>query len=213
MKTSTAVWIGLGLLAATLAYTLALYSWLPDQIPIHWNLRGQIDGWGDKRWAAFLMPGVCGLLVAFLIALPAASPRGFRVESFHATFNYLMIVCTALMSFLQVIILQAALHPDRDVSRALFAGILLFFVPMGNVLGRTRRNMWMGIRTPWTMANETVWIATHRLAGRLFVFVGIAGAIALFLNAPRELIMAMFILAVVVPIPYSYYFYHKLDHS
>ena len=211
MKTSTAVRVGLGIFLCILAVTVALYARLPDQIPIHWNLRGEIDGWGDKRWAAFLLPGTCGMLVAFLIALPTISRRGFRVDTFHTTFNYLMVICAGLMSALQLIVLQSALHPGSDFSRMLYAVILLFLASIGNVLGRTRRNFFIGMRTPWTLANESVWIATHRLAGRLFVLVGILGALAVLFGAPLKIIGILLLTAVCVPVVYSYLLYQNLD--
>ena len=43
------------------------------------------------------------------------------------------------------------------------------FAALGNVLGKVKRNFYVGIRTPWTIASERVWISTHRLAARLFV--------------------------------------------
>src|SRR4051794_34420634 len=97
MTTRQATKIGLFLIAAAVLYALILYPALPDRIPIHWNIRGEPDGWADKRWAVWMMPGVMGLLVALLRLLPAMSPRQFEIEAFAPTFNYLMFVCIALM--------------------------------------------------------------------------------------------------------------------
>lgn len=211
MKTRQALLYGLMLLGGILIYTLTLYSRLPDQIPIHWNMRGEVDGWGDKRWAAFLMPGTMALLLGMLVALPVLSPRNYSIEPFQATFNYVMLVCCGLMGYTHIIMLHAALNPHENSGRALIGGMFLFFALMGNVLGRTRRNFWLGIRTPWTLASNTVWIATHRLGGRIMVATGVIGAIAVFLGASIELCSILLIVAIFVPVIYSYVLYQKLE--
>ena len=209
MKTKQALVCGALLIGAALLYALILYPRLPDLIPIHWNIRGEVDGWAEKRWAVLMMPGMMTLLVGMMLVLPAMSPRQFRVESFLSTFNYLMIVCTALMGYIHLVMLQAALHPELDMGRALISGIFLFLALTGNVLGRVRRNFWMGVRTPWTLASDRVWVATHRLTGRLMVGAGIAGAIAIWLGVPIALCFTLLILALLAPVVYSYLLYHR----
>ena len=49
----------------------------------------------------------------------------------------------------------------------------LFFVFIGNVFGKLRKNFFMGIRTPWTLADDEVWLRTHRVGGKLFVLAGV----------------------------------------
>src|SRR5208337_2207632 len=77
-------WIIAGLLTLA-AWALAawLYPSLPQRVPTPWNIEGKVDGWGDKSWATFLMPG---MMIAFLILfafLPALSPKHFEVDSFR----------------------------------------------------------------------------------------------------------------------------------
>src|SRR2546421_5970858 len=100
MKTQQAVMAGLAMTVAALLYAWVLYPALPDRIPIHWNIRGEVDGWADKDTAIYLMPGAMALLIGMLVALPWLSPRNFAIEPFRDTFNYLMLLCTALMGFI-----------------------------------------------------------------------------------------------------------------
>lgn len=50
--------LSLALIVAMLA--LALWTWpsAPAQIPIHWNITGQVDGYGSKSVGLLLMPTV-----------------------------------------------------------------------------------------------------------------------------------------------------------
>ena len=52
------------------------------------------------------------------------------------------------------------------------------------VLGQVRRNFYVGVRTPWTIADEGVWNRTHRLAAWLYTASGCAGCVAVLAGAP-----------------------------
>jgi uncharacterized membrane protein len=65
---------------------------------------GKVDGWGDKSWATFLMPG---MMIAFLILfafLPALSPKHFEVDSFRSTYLYIMVLITGLFAYMNGVI-------------------------------------------------------------------------------------------------------------
>jgi uncharacterized membrane protein len=58
--------------------------------------------------------------------------------------------------------------------RPILAGTGLLLATLGNYLPKTRYNYVMGVRTPWTLADERVWDQTHRLAGPLMMLGGLA---------------------------------------
>jgi len=211
MNTRLALRVGVLLTLGALAYSLVLYPSLPERIPIHWNLRGQVDGWAPKAVGAFLLPGGMALMAALMLALPALSPRGFDPAAFRETFNYVLVLVVGLFGWIHVMALQAALHPGLSMGRPLVAGILLALALVGNVLGKVRRNFWMGIRTPWTLASEAVWNRTHRLGARLLVAAGLAGAVLIFLGAPLSLALSLLMAALLAPAVYSYTLYRRLE--
>jgi uncharacterized membrane protein len=190
-----------------------VYPALPDQIPTHWNIRGEIDDTGAKSWAAFAGPGLMTVWLGLFLALPWLSPRPFQVEGFRSTYNYLMLLLTGLFAFLHVVMLQAALHPRIDWGRVLVGGLFVFLALTGNVLGRTQRNFWIGVRTPWTLANEEVWTSTHRLAARLLVACGIAGAVLIALGLPVGWGFALLLAALLVPVVHSLLRYKELERE
>jgi uncharacterized membrane protein len=80
-----------------------------------------------------------------------------------------MTIPAGLMAFIGIITTQAALYQGMVVSRILLVDVLFFFfAAMGNLLTKVKRNFYMGFRTPWTLASDTVWSMTHRMGGRLF---------------------------------------------
>jgi len=213
VKTTQALLVAAGLTAAVLLYSLLLYPSLPERIPVHWNWRGVVDGWAPKEWAAFLGPGVMALLAALLWLLPLLSPGSFSVAPFRETANYLLVLVVAMMGVIHLVALQAALHPQWDSGRVLVALLFVFLALMGNVLGKVRRNFWIGIRTPWTLASDRVWIATHRLAARLLVPAGMLGALLLWLGAPLGVALALLTGALLAPCVYSFLLYRQLERE
>jgi uncharacterized membrane protein len=144
-----------------------LYAQLPEKIPIHWNIEGKIDGYGNKQWALFLSPGIILGLLGLFMALPWLSPKQFSLESFAATYGFIIVVVLATTAYIHGLTLWAAVAGQVDITRAMLAGLMIMFGLMGNVMGKVRRNFWVGVRTPWTLASDRVWNDTHRLAGQL----------------------------------------------
>lgn len=211
MNTKHAVIVGVALIVAALAYALAVYPALGPAVPIHWNLYGEVDGYAPKEWGAFVMPGGMALFMALMLVLPLISPKRFKVESFRPTYNYVMVVLVALFGYIHVISLYQAGHPKFSSGTAMVSGLCAFIALVGNVLSKVRRNFWLGVRTPWTLANATVWDATHRFAARVFVAAGLLCAIAPWLGAPLAACFVVILVAALTPIPYSLWLYKRLE--
>lgn len=213
MKTRFAVIVGMGLTLALLGFSLFLYPSLPDRIPTHWNLHGKVDGYGSKTWAVFFGPALTALFTAMMLLLPQLSPKNFDVESFLETFNYVFLLCTGLFGFMHLVMLQAALHPGLDVGRTLISGIFVFLALMGNVMGRVRRNFWVGVRTPWTLASDRVWFATHRMAAKWMVAAGLFGALGIWLGMPVWIATVVMVASLLIPAFYSLVLYKQEERS
>ena len=193
--------------------TLYVYPRLPEQVPVHWNLEGKVDDYGDKTWATFLLPGAMILILGLMKALPWLSPKPFAVDSFRTTYTFVMFICACLFAYIQGLLLWSMLHEAIDTSRAFLAGLFLFFALLGNVLGKVKRNFWIGIRTPWTLANERVWNDTHRFAARVFVAVGILGFITTIAGVTPIFAIAILMVAVLITAGYSLALYKRLERA
>jgi uncharacterized membrane protein len=198
---------------ATLVGTIVLYPRLPGIVPLHWDVQGHVNGWGPKSSLFLYGPGLMLFIVLMFSALPWLSPKKFEVDSFRATYLYIMIVIVALLAYCQLLIVISALGMVLDVSRALEGGICLLIALLGNVMGKVRRNFYVGIRTPWTIANEQVWNATHRFAAKTFFAGGLLGLLLVILRAPFWLPMTAILVAALVPVIYSLVFYKQLERQ
>jgi uncharacterized membrane protein len=220
-------WFYLSVALTVAAFGATLYVWqfryddLPEMVPIHWDAHFNPDGFVPKQDVLktfFILPGAMVLLCALTLVLPWLSPRHFRVDSFRSTYGYVMMLVVALMGYLHVATLWGAMEPGKNQTifmRFFLGGICLFFALIGNVLGKVRRNFWVGVRTPWTIASEVVWNRTHRLAAWLFVAAGLV-AFALIMMLPAEAAWVTLLLilpAALVPVFYSLVLYKRLERE
>ncbi len=167
------VWLEAALVLAPLVALATLWKELPERIPIHWNLGGQINGWGSKSWL-LVMP-LAGLVTVVLLRfLPWIDPKLRRASGGQGRMqNALQILRLALVAFFGAIFaihIAAASGHAVPVSRLMPSATLLLLAIIGNYLSNLRPNYFAGIRTPWTLESPETWRATHRLGGRLLFF-------------------------------------------
>jgi len=197
---------------AVFALSLAIYPMLPAKVPIHWNMAGEIDGFAPKLSGAFLLPLTILGIALILIVVPRISPAGFEVDKDSR--GYVVITLSVLLFLLAIHIftLIAALNPSIAFPRFLPVFLGALFAILGNYLGKFRRNFFVGIRTPWTLADDDVWFRTHRLGGKLFVAGGIATMFGALLPAEGGVTFAIAIViaASLISIVYSYVIYRQM---
>jgi uncharacterized membrane protein len=174
-------WYPLLLVIAAIVASVIAYPKLPDRVPIHWNFRGQIDGYGSKWMTLVLLPGVLIGLWALLRALPKADPFHENYAKMSGTYDLVVNAGLTVLAAAHLAVLGTTLGLPIDMKRAMPLSVGVLFVVIGNVLPRARRNFWFGIRTPWTLMNERVWERTHRVGGYAMVGAGILCIAAAFL--------------------------------
>jgi uncharacterized membrane protein len=213
MTTRLSLAIGSLMTLACGLYSAYVWPMLPDRVPTHWNMQGHADAFGPKITNVVLLPMIMLVFVGLMIALPAISPEKFKIDSFRGTFNYLMLLVLGLMGSIHVMILQATLHGTFNLERGFMVVFFLFWSLFGNVTGKIRRNFWMGVRTPWTLADERVWDQTHRSAARLWTIGGAFGVILSLISIPAWALFTYLMVICLWPAAQSYLIYQRLNRS
>jgi len=194
----------------------ALITWLSlpelDQYPIHWNAKGEADGFADRNGVLvnlLIIPTSQIFMTVLFFILPKIEPLRKNLEDSRAAYNW---VCIGLMAFLtltgiMIIMMYRGGDSETQTAAMLLAtslGMSLLFIGIGNILGKVRQNFMLGIRTPWTLTSEMSWEKTHRLGGKLFVLVGIIGLLLSIFNPLKAIIGVTIILLIVVVICFIY---------
>ncbi len=187
---------------------LILWNRLPEQVPIHFNMQGEADGWSGKGMAVFGLPLICLGVHLICTFATAVEPRIENTAAKVLKIVYWIAPCTALFCALSVY--GAALGMDIDVAMITEVLVGIAFVVVGNYLPKCRQNYVLGIKRPWTLADEENWNRTHRLAGRIWVPCGILFIINAFLNVGGIwTIFIMMFLLVIVPTAYSAIIFYR----
>lgn len=199
-------WLILFLIILPVIIGFAVFDQLPAELPIHWNARGEIDGTMPKMNALLVFPIILLFCNGIFWALPYVDPKKSLAHS-QKPLHVIQLSTTLLVSSLSICTILIGLGYELDIPTIVPIGVLLFFLVLGNFMGKVRPNAFMGIRTPWTMKNEEVWHKTHRLSG--WVWVGMSlGLIGLRFLMSSEAFTLVFIagiaMMVLVPVVYSY---------
>ncbi len=213
MKFTRSVPISAAFFVAGLIAAFWLWSSLPAQVPSHWNVHGEVDGHMPRVWAAAFAPLTVAALALLTWLLPVISPRRFRIEPFAPVFTGLMLVVQGFMLVVGVCMLLAGAGYALPMPKIVMLGVAALIMIMGNYMGKLRRNFFAGIRTPWTITSEATWERTHRLAGRLFVLAGLVVLVGTPLGLPFGAGLACIVAAGLLPVPYSYVIYRRLEGS
>ena len=213
MKISRLNLLSLGMVVASFVSAAALYDRLPDLVPTHWNARGRADGFTAKPWGPFLLPLVTAGAYGLMLAIPRLSPRGYGVERFRRAFEIMQAAIIAFLTLVTALALLSALGARVPMARAMYAGVGLLFLVLGNFMGKLTKNFFVGIRTPWTLASDEVWLRTHRLAGKLFVLAGLGLLVSGLLGGGVAPLIVAALVAGGVPAVYSYWIYRRLEHG
>lgn len=145
--------------------SVAMYAGLPEQVPVHWDLRGQVDGYGSRFAVLFLTPLIMVAVWGLLRFLPRIDPHRANYARFAGTYEVIIDSVMAMMLVIHLAILLGASGAPDSVPLVVRAAVGAMFIVMGNVMPRTRQNWFVGVRTPWTLASARVWERTHRFAG------------------------------------------------
>ena len=201
----------LAAIAAMFIYAAVRWPGAPDRFPAHWGFSGQVDRYGGKFEGLLLLPLIGIGIYLLLLALPRIDPSGQNYQRFATAYSVIRLLVLGVVGFLYVVIQVSA--SGNDVNINLVIGLLMggMFVVLGSVLGRIKPNYLVGVRTPWTLASQASWTATHRVSGWLFMVSGaITIVITLFKPNAGVIVMLVTILtSTVIAVAYSYWAFSK----
>ena len=179
------------------------WNQLPEEIPTHFNLLGQADGYNHKMSAIFGLPTLMLLMHWLLLFIMIKDPKSSNISSKIQVLIYWIIPFVSCLSIIPTYREYLGYSMMSGLLAQIFMGVVMIVI--GNYLPKTHRNYIIGIRLPWTLENDENWRKTHRLAGKIWVL----GGLLLFLNSFVQLyVYWVFFLTlffvVIIPSVYSY---------
>lgn len=204
-------WALLVALIGVAGLTAMAYPSLPAEVPIHWNWRGEVDGYASRLLASVTMPvgaTLSYLVVALLLAVDPRQ-RGFD-ESKRAMSMLRMATPAFLLALHMVLVITWLTDGSIDFVGLLYAGVGVLYAVIGNFMTKVRPNYVVGIRLPWTLEDEVVWRKTHRMAGPIWFVGGLSLMVTPLLGASLQFVYFIVISVVIIAAPsvYAYRLYH-----
>ena len=185
---------------------LFLWDQLPEKVPSHWGINGEVDAWSSKSVAVFCMP-LLMLAMHWLCVL--VSTRDTKNKDYHPKVVQLVLwICPVLNLVINTLVYTTAMGYGMQVEVLMPLLMGALFIAIGNLLPKMRQSYTLGIKLPWTLHNEENWNKTHRFGGKLWVAGGIVILATAFIGSFWILIGVLFVM-VAVPTIYSYCLYRK----
>lgn len=209
-------WLALALLV--LPFLVISYYWdtLPEKIPVHWNEKGEVDRYGDKV-EVFLLPIISIFTYLFVMFLPRIDPKN-NIARLVKVLDKIGLALAGFMTFIFLLTFSQVLGYTFNITNVILYAVIGLFMIIGNFMGKFRPNYFVGIRTPWTLENEEVWVKTHRFTGALWVSASAAMLFFLLFQYDSQapfiyLFFAYVGVITIIPILYSFWIYQQIKKN
>jgi uncharacterized membrane protein len=176
---NTTIIVSILIVLAALAGVL-FWNQLPDPMASHWGANDQVNGTTSKLLGVFLLPLITAALFGLFMLIPSIDPLKANINKFRGVYNLFIVLLTAFMLYVHGLQLVWNLGSPFRMSTALLPALGLLFIFLGFMIEKTKRNFFIGIRTPWTLSSDTVWDETHRVGGQLFKVSGVLALVGIF---------------------------------
>jgi uncharacterized membrane protein len=209
--TTSRLWI-LGLVVLSFAVGVFFYPRLPAMVASHWNGRGQVDGYTTRFWGVFLLPMTLAGIAGLLLAIPGIDPLKANIARFRAQYDTFVLLVVGFLLYLHLLTLLWNLGLSMHFLQMLAPAVAIVFYAIGALMQHTRRNYFIGIRTPWTLSSDEVWDHTHKAAGKWFKWAGLVALGGVLRPDLGEVfILLPVVAAALYSVVYSYLEYQRLS--
>ena len=199
-------------LAIPFAAIAIFWSDFPDPMPVHYNIEGKPDRFGSKPFGLFLLPVLNLGLYFLLLFIPRVDPKKINFAKFAASYFIIRVLTHAFMTFIFLLVAAASLGYHFNFPLIVMYAVVILFLILGNYMRTIRHNYFIGVRTPWTLANERVWTETHRFTALLWVAASVIMMICLpLVSQVRYLLYGYLVIIAAVPIGYSYIVFQRVN--
>lgn len=198
-----------------LAVTLISFFFMPDEVPVHFDLNNNVDRWGSK-YELLILPFV--IIVIGIVFLLAARHLDKKEDNGSNNFNVLTTVTIAILGLFNVLTyytlyiaftqIQDLGTPKINMFSLLTFTFGIVFIIIGNVVPKTKMNHFLGLRTKWSMSSEEAWKNSQRFGGYALIITGVITIILSFVLDGSASLFAMVMLLlvmVIVDTVYSYF--------
>lgn len=185
---------------------LLLWNILPEQVPMHWNAAGEVDGWGSRVMVVFGLPLFAMGIHWLCVLATCADPKSKELDG--KALGLVLWICPSILLLVSTFTYATALGVALSIQIWIPLALGLLYMIIGNFLPKCKRNYTIGIKVPWALNDDENWNKTHRFAAKLWV---IGGAVIMATSFLGNFIIffAITLVMAFVPMIYSYLYYRS----
>ncbi len=149
---------------------LLIYNEMPENMPIHWNINGEVDGYTSRNMALFIMPTVM-FIIDFIVKLAMITSskeewKKIKINKYLLPFLSILIILIEILSVKKIV-------GEQIILLFVFGFCGIIFISLGFGMSKIKQNKVIGVRTPWTLNDEENWEKTHKFSKNVFIICGI----------------------------------------
>lgn len=201
-----------------ITYAVILFAWLlaflsfaymPDVMVSHWDSYGNANGSMPKGLGVLIMPLLSILLLLLLKFLPRMDPLYKNIHDFKGDFERFIASLMGFLLFVYLLTLVWNLGIRFNLVRFLAVDFAFLLYELSVLMPKTRRNYTIGIRTPWTLADDKVWKKTHILGEKVFRILAVLCLFGVIFPQSLLWFLAPMMIAVIFLFFYGYFIFKR----
>jgi len=211
MKARTVLIWTIILSLAAIGVGLVLEPRFPEQMAVHWNEQGVADGYGSRFMGIWFLPLMTIGLTLLLLGIPRIDPLKKNIDQFKKEYYTFILLFVFFFIYLHGISLLFNLGVQFNLLTVMIPAFAGFFYYIGVMMEKAKRNYFIGVRTPWTLADDEVWNETHRVGAKGFKIGGVITLLGVvFPSVAIWLMMVPLLVVSVFIVVYSYVVFRRL---
>jgi uncharacterized membrane protein len=146
-------------------------------LPVHFDWRGEVNGWADREEIALVLLGLAVLSLASKALLGMSAARA-GIDPANRTVTgaarLVMLIALGGATALMLALGMGSFDPHAHMPW-ISAFVWLTLIGIGAFIGKVKPNPVTGVRVYWTRHSRLAWERSHRLLGRIWFFGGLVG--------------------------------------
>lgn len=198
-------YLGLAIILVMLIVGFVIYPHLPSTVASHWDAQGQPNGYSSPLFSVIGLPIIAIIFFFLLYYLPRFDPLKENYKYFQRYYDGFILMFLLFFLYLHLMILVFGLGYTFNFTIAIIPAFFFLFLYLGIMFKHTKRNYFVGIRTPWALQSDNNWDKTHLFGSKLFIisaFIGLLGFI--FPKAAILFIIVPILTSAIACFVYSY---------
>ncbi|MFH0906448.1 MAG: SdpI family protein [archaeon] len=213
--------LSLALIIASILIVIIVYPSIPQKMTTHWNEIGEPNGYMHKLYGLGIMPLISLVCFISLYFFVREDKTRETIYSFEKYFYRFILILFIFFFYMFLLTIFWNIGYTFNLISFIVPAFCVIFYYCGILIEHSKRNWFIGIRTPYTLSDDVVWNKTHKVGGLVYKISAVIAIIGmLFPKYAFYFVLYPIITGSLFVVVYSYVVYknymknkHIREHS